>query len=308
MMSSAKRKDWRDDLPPVKGELSFDQPLKPLTWFRVGGPAEVLFRPADEEDLIAFLGALPADVPVTMLGVGSNLLVRDGGVAGVVIRLSRAFSTVRVEGEIIRAGAGASDINVAMAAMRGELAGLEFLRGIPGTVGGALRMNAGAYGREIADVFLSARAVDRRGHLHEFSAADMGFSYRHSQVPEDVIFLSAVLRGEKDSPEAIRRRMTRIGEERELSQPVKSATGGSTFKNTPQGRAWELIDAVGGRGLVVGDAEVSVKHCNFLINRGAATAADLENLGEELRRRVREEKGVALEWEIRRIGQKEGGR
>ena len=307
MSSVAMARDWRLDLPSVRGELTFDAPLKDMTWFRVGGPADVLFRPADETDLQMFLKCLPMDIPVTLLGVGSNLLVRDGGVRGVVIRLGKPFSLVLAEGDRILAGAGASDVNVAMAAYRAGLTGLEFMRGIPGTVGGALRMNAGAYGREIADVLESARAIDRRGDAHIFRTGDMGFTYRHSAIPEDFIFVSAIFKAALADKAAIKQRMDAIGEERETSQPVKTSTGGSTFKNTPAARAWELIDAAGCRGLSIGGAKVSEHHCNFLINTGAATAADLEALGEEVRHRVQASQGVALEWEIRRIGEPLGG-
>jgi len=303
MMAGTITRDWREALPPLRGEMAFDAPLGPLTWFRVGGPADLLFRPADEDDLRLFLEHLPADVPLTMLGVGSNLLVRDGGVRGAVVRLGRPFSTVTVEDERVMAGAGASDVNVAMAAGRAGLAGLEFLRGIPGTVGGALRMNAGAYGREMADVLRSARAIDRAGRVHVLAAADMGFTYRHTGVPEDFIFISAILAGAKADPAAVKARMAEIGAERELSQPVKTSTGGSTFKNPPGARAWQLIDAAGCRGLRIGAAQVSEQHCNFLINTGGATAAELEALGEDVRRRVRDSQGVDLEWEIRRIGE-----
>ena len=307
MSSVAMAQDWRLGLPSVRGELIFDAPLKDMTWFRVGGPADVLFRPADETDLQIFLKCLPMDIPVTLLGVGSNLLVRDGGVRGVVIRLGKPFSLVLAEGDRIIAGAGASDVNVAMAAYRAGLSGLEFMRGIPGTVGGALRMNAGAYGREIADVLESARAIDRRGDAHIFRAGDMRYTYRHSAIPEDFIFVSAIFKAALADKAEIKERMDAIGEERETSQPVKTSTGGSTFKNTPTARAWELIDAAGCRGLSIGGAKVSEHHCNFLINTGTATAADLEALGEEVRHRVQASQGVALEWEIRRIGEPLGG-
>lgn len=307
MSSVALTRDWRHDLPSVRGELTFDAPLKDLSWFRVGGPADVLFRPADETDLQIFLKCLPRDIPVTLLGVGSNLLIRDGGVRGVVIRLGKPFSTVLVQGDSVIAGAGASDVNVAMAAYRAGLGGLEFLRGIPGTVGGALRMNAGAYGREIADVLISARAIDRHGEVHFYRLGDMGYSYRHSELPEDLIFLTAIFRAGLADKAAVKARMDEIGAERETSQPVKTSTGGSTFKNPAGGKAWELIDAAGCRGLSIGGAQVSEQHCNFLINTGTATAADLESLGEEVRHRVQASQGVSLEWEIRRIGEPLGG-
>jgi UDP-N-acetylmuramate dehydrogenase len=289
-------------LPAVRGRYAANVPLKPVTWFRVGGPAEVMFRPADEADLAAFLAARPADVPVMVLGVGSNLLVRDGGIPGVVIRLGRAFATVTVEDDRVTAGAGALDLNVALAARDAGLAGLEFLSGIPGTIGGALRMNAGAYGAEIGGVLMSARAVDARGRIHDLPSAELGLSYRHCAVPADWIFVSATLQARRGEPAAIIRRMAEIREQRDTSQPVRSRTGGSTFANPPGDKAWMLIDRAGCRGLVIGGAKVSEQHCNFLINTGEATAADLEALGEEVRRRVREETGIELRWEIHRAG------
>jgi len=291
-----------DRLPQVRGRYSEDVRLSTVTWFRVGGPAEVVFRPADAEDLAAFLAARPVDVPVVVIGVGSNLLVRDGGVEGVVVRLGRGFAGIEVEGERIVAGAGALDVNVATAALQAELAGLEFLRGIPGTIGGALRMNAGAYGREMRDVLVWAEAVDATGRLRRYDAAALGLSYRHCDLPEDAIFTRACLQGRRGDAAEIEARMRRITEEREKTQPVRSRTGGSTFANPPGRKAWELIDAVGGRGLVRGGAQVSDLHCNFLLNTGEATAADLEGLGEELRRRVKETFDIELRWEIRRIG------
>lgn len=267
-----------------------------------------MFKPADLDDLIRFLAERPADVPVTVLGVGSNLLVRDGGVRGVVIRLGRTFATIGVEGDTVVAGAGALDVNVAQAAFEAGLGGLEFLSGIPGTIGGALRMNAGAYGREIRDVLVSARAVDGEGVMHELSVDEMGFGYRHCDVPADWIFVEARLRGAVADKAAIARRMADIKAAREDSQPVRSRTGGSTFRNPEGHKAWELIDQAGCRGLRIGDAEVSDKHCNFLINRGNATAADLERLGEEVRRRVKAASGVDLQWEIRRIGEPAPGK
>ena len=287
-----------------RGRLDHDAPLAPWTWFRVGGPAEALFSPAGEDDLAAFLSRLPAAVPVTVIGLGSNLIVRDGGVEGVVVRLGgRAFNAIDVlEGCRIAAGAAAPDAFVAKAAATAGVDGLAFLRGVPGALGGALRMNAGAHGGEIKDVLIEARGVDRSGAVRIFTNADMGFSYRHSRAPEDVIFTRATLQGRPGEPDAILAEMERITRAREASQPIREKTGGSTFKNPPGMKAWELIDRAGCRGLVVGDAEVSVLHCNFLINRGRATAADLEALGEAVRRRVRETSGVTLEWEIRRIG------
>lgn len=298
-------------LPPVRGRLSANAPLDRITWFRVGGPAEVMFRPADVEDLAAFLAAKPADVPATVIGVGSNLLVRDGGVPGVVIRLGAPFATVEMRDAdgvtLVEAGAGALDLNVALVACEAGIAGLEFLSGIPGTIGGALRMNGGAYGAEMAAVTRGAEALDGRGVRHSLSPAQLGFSYRHAAVPEDYVFIAATLEGRPGDPAAIRARMDEIAGARSASQPVRARTGGSTFTNPtdPKAggkRAWELIDAAGCRGLRRGGAMVSEKHCNFLINTGDATAADIEGLGEEVRRRVFERFGVVLEWEIRRVG------
>ncbi|WP_341704996.1 UDP-N-acetylmuramate dehydrogenase [Ferrovibrio sp.] len=308
MMAAAQPRpdDLIARLPPLRGRLAVQAPLADVTWFRVGGPAEVMFRPADREDLVAFLKNRPADVPVTVLGVGSNTLVRDGGIPGVVIRLGRGFVEVTAEGDEIVAGAGAPDVNVAMTAQRAGIAGLEFLRGIPGTIGGGLRMNAGAYGREFRDVLVWAEALDPQGNLHRLSSADMGFSYRHCGVPEDWIFIACRLKGTAGDPAAIQTRMDEIQAAREGSQPIRSRTGGSTFANPEGHKAWQLIDAAGCRGLVVGDAQVSEQHCNFLINRGGATAADLEMLGETVRRRVKDSSGVSLRWEIRRIGVQKG--
>lgn len=291
-----------DRLPAVRGELEAGGNIARLTWFRVGGPAEVLFRPADAEDLAAFLAALPADVPVITIGVGSNLIVRDGGVRGVVIHLGRRFAEISIEANRIVAGAGATDVAVAAAARDAGLAGLEFLSGIPGTIGGALRMNAGAYGGEIGDVLIRAQAVDRAGRFHEATAARLGLRYRHSEAPEDWIFVWAVFEGAPGDRATIARRMDEIRSAREDSQPMRTRTGGSTFKNPPGTSAWKLVDEAGCRGLRVGGAMVSDKHTNFLINTGDASAGDLEALGEEVRRRVREATGVELEWEIRRIG------
>ena len=298
-------------LPTVRGRYSEDAGLHKLTWFRVGGPADVLFRPADAEDLAGFLAALPDDVPVTAIGVGSNLLVRDGGVEGVVIRLGRAFAHQQVDGDRLTVGAMALDLSVAKTAAAAGIAGLEFLSGIPGTIGGGLRMNAGAFGSDMAAVLVEATALDRDGRVHRLAGDDMGFGYRSSTVPGDWIFTAATLQGALGDGAAIAARMADIADERAASQPLRTRTGGSTFKN-PQGkhsggaRAWELIEAAGCRGLARGDAMVSEKHCNFLINRGAATAADIEGLGEEVRRRVAETSGVTLEWEIRRIGRLPG--
>ena len=291
-----------DALPPVRGTYTPDAALKDLVWFRAGGPAEILFRPADEEDLATFLFAKPADVRVSVIGVGSNLLVRDGGIPGVVIRLPGSFGKIAIEGTRVTAGAAALDANVARVAADAGIAGLEFLRGIPGTVGGALRMNAGCYGREIKDIFVEATALDVKGDSVTLGPAEMSFAYRKAQVPDDLIFVSATFEGRRDEPEKIRARMNKLVDEREASQPVRTRTGGSTFKNPPGRKAWQLIDEAGCRGLMVGRALVSEKHCNFLINTSDARAADIEALGEEVRSRVRAKFGVELEWEIKRVG------
>jgi UDP-N-acetylmuramate dehydrogenase len=294
--------DLKAKLQQLRGRLLPNEPLAPLTWFRVGGPAQVLFMPEDENDLAYVLANLPADRPVTVVGLGSNLIVRDGGVPGVVVRLGRGFSDIAIEGERIRAGTAVPDVRVARAAQEVGLAGLAFLRGIPGAIGGALRMNGGAYGREIKDSLVEARGVDRAGNVRLFPNSDMHYSYRHCGAPDDIIFTEALFQGAPGEPAAIAAEMDKITESREATQPVKSRTGGSTFKNPPGHKAWQLIDAAGCRGLVVGDAQVSEMHCNFLINRGNATAADIETLGETVRKRVKENSGVALDWEIKRIG------
>lgn len=308
-MMPQRRSDERliDRLPAVRGRYTADAPLSAVTWFKVGGPAEVLFRPADADDLAAFLAAKPAEVPVTVIGVGSNLLVRDGGVPGVVIRLGRAFAEIATDGLEVTAGAMALDRNVALAARNAGIAGLEFLTGVPGTIGGALRMNAGAFGRDMADITLAAEVVDGHGNRHRLDATALGFRYRASAVPGDIIFTSARLKGIPGEPLEIARAMAEIDRAREATQPLRTPTGGSTFVNPTspeaQGRkAWQLIDEAGCRGLTLGGAQVSEKHCNFLINTGSATAAEIEALGEEVRRRVREATGVTLDWEIRRIG------
>lgn len=292
-----------DRLPKVRGRLAENALLGPLTWFRVGGPADVLFRPADAEDLAQFIAGTPADVPVTVIGVGSNLLVRDGGIRGVVIRLGRGFAEVARVGDTVEAGAGALDLNVALSAQGWGVAGLEFMSGIPGTVGGALRMNAGAYGREMVDVTIAADVVDDAGTLRRLTPAELGHTYRHSAVPESWIFTKAVLKAEPGDPKKIQERLYEIRAQREASQPVRARTGGSTFANPPGAKAWELIDKAGLRGFQLGGAQVSEKHCNFLINTGEATAADIENLGEEARRRVKEMSGIELRWEIRIVGE-----
>ena len=296
-----------DRLPKVRGRMTADAPLAQVTWFRVGGPAEVLFRPADLDDLSAFLAAKPADVPVTVVGVASNLLVRDGGIKGVVVRLGRGFVEIAAKGETIEAGAGALDLNVALAAREAGIAGLEFLSGIPGTVGGGLRMNAGAYGREFKDVLRQAVALDGDGRKHALSVDTLALSYRHCGLPEDWIFVGATFAGAEDDPLAIARRMAEIQKAREESQPIRARTGGSTFANPPGQKAWQLIDQAGCRGLRRGGAMISEKHANFLINTGDATAADIEDLGEEVRARVLAATGITLEWEIRRVGARAGG-
>lgn len=295
--------DLRDHLPDLRGTLAGNAPLGAVTWFRAGGPAQVLFTPADEDDLAYALGRWPGDLPVTVVGLGSNLIVRDGGVPGVVIRLGKAFAAVRVEdGCRVRAGAAAPDVKVARAAAEAGVDGLAFLRGIPGSVGGALRMNAGAHGGEVADVLVEARGCDRRGRARTFDRVGMDFSYRRTGASEDVVFTGSLFQGRPGEPAAILAEMDRITAAREASQPIKDRTGGSTFANPPGRKAWQLIDAAGCRGLTRGGAQVSTMHCNFLLNRGGATAADIENLGEEVRARVLDRSGVELHWEIRRIG------
>jgi UDP-N-acetylmuramate dehydrogenase len=303
-MMAARRVSDRliDRLPPVRGRLTADAPLAPVTWFRVGGTAEIMFRPADEADLAEFLAAKPRDVSVTVLGVASNLLVRDGGIPGIVIRLGRAFVAVTTDGNTVRAGAGALDLNVALTCREAGIAGLEFLSGIPGTIGGALRMNAGAYERDIKAVLRRAVALDGSGRRHEVAAAALGLDYRTCAAPADWIFVAAEFAGDAGDPVAIGQRMDEIQAAREASQPIRSRTGGSTFANPSGHKAWELIDRAGCRGLTRGGAQVSEKHANFLINTGNATAADLEGLGEEVRRRVFENSGIVLDWEIKRVG------
>jgi UDP-N-acetylmuramate dehydrogenase len=290
-------------LPALRGRLLANPSLAELTWFRVGGPAQALFMPEDESDLAYVLAHLPSEIPVTVIGLGSNLIVRDGGVAGVVVRLGRGFGDTTIEpGARVRAGAAVPDVRAAKAAQEAGIAGLAFLRGIPGAIGGALRMNGGAYGGETRDILVEARGVDRAGNVKVLRNADMHYSYRHCGAAEDVIFTQALFAGRPGEADKIAAEMDKITESREATQPIKSRTGGSTFKNPPGHKAWQLIDAAGCRGLAVGDAQVSEMHCNFLINRGGARAADIEALGEEVRRRVRETSGVELEWEIKRIG------
>ncbi|MEN3746134.1 UDP-N-acetylmuramate dehydrogenase [Sphingomonas sp. HF-S3] len=294
------------DLPQVRGRLTRNAPLAPLVWFKSGGAAEWLFEPADVEDLRAFLRDLDPAVEVWPLGLGSNLIVRDGGKPGVTIRLGKAFAQIGVRDNGIRAGAGAPGISVASKARDHALAGLEFLRGIPGTVGGAVRMNAGAYGREVADVLSMFEVVNRQGELRTLPASALNFSYRHSELAADSVIVAAHFTGDFGDKDAISAEMDRIGAAREESQPLRSKTGGSTFKNPHGHKAWALVDAAGCRGLRRGDAQVSEKHCNFLLNLGEATSADIEALGEEVRARVKAQSGVELEWEIQRVGKRAG--
>ncbi len=295
--------DLRSGLPGFRGRLTAGDSLAAMSWFRVGGPAEVLMVPADAEDLAYALARIPADIPVMPLGLGSNVILRDGGVPGVVVKLGRGFNGITVETDCqMRAGSAVPDVKVARAAADAAVDGLAFFRGIPGSIGGALRMNAGAHGGETKDVLIEARGVDRDGTLRVFTNAEMGFAYRHSSAPASIIFTEALFQGRPGDPVAILAEMDRITAAREASQPIREKTGGSTFKNPPGAKAWQLIDAAGCRGLTIGDAQMSEMHCNFLINRGRATARDIEALGEEVRRRVLEDSGIALDWEIKRIG------
>ena len=295
-------------LPEVRGRLKPNALMSNLTWFRVGGPAEVLFTPEDEDDLVQFMQQLDEDIPVYTVGVGSNLLVRDGGVAGVVIRLGRGFGNLEVlDNQQISCGTAVPDIRLARFALEHLIDGLTFFRGIPGTIGGALRMNAGAHGGETKDVLVEARAVDRKGNISVLSNRDMKFEYRHSGAPLDLIYTQAVFQGKPGKAEDIQAQMEKITELRENAQPIKSRTGGSTFKNPAGEKSWQLIDAAGMRGARVGGAQVSEMHCNFLINEGDASASDIETLGEKVRSRVRENSGIDLDWEIRRIGVEQNG-
>lgn len=295
--------DLKAAMPDLRGRLLANESLSPLTWFRVGGPAQILFTPADEDDLAYFLSKLPQEIPVYTVGVGSNLIVRDGGVPGVVIRLSpRGFGEIRAEGDTVLAGTAALDKRVAEAAAAANIGGLEFYFGIPGSIGGALRMNAGANGGETKDVLVEARGVTRAGERVTFANADMKFVYRNSGVDTSVIFTSALYRGRITDAETIRSRMNEVQQHRETAQPIREKTGGSTFKNPPGHSAWKLVDAAGMRGFRVGGAQVSEMHCNFLINTGDATGHDIETLGETVRARVKENSGIELQWEIKRIG------
>ncbi|MEO1149733.1 MAG: UDP-N-acetylmuramate dehydrogenase [Pseudomonadota bacterium] len=303
MSQSARSHLTAADLPPVRGRMIENADLSALTWFRVGGPADTLFMPADADDLAQFLRAVDPDIPVFPMGVGSNLLVRDGGIRGVVVRLARGFTDIHTDGVTVHAGAAALDAQVAKKAAAAGIGGLEFYCGVPGTIGGALTMNAGAYGRETCDVMIEATGFDRQGTPFAFTGAEMDFAYRHCGVAAGRFFTGAIFRGMKDDPGAIEARMAQIMRQREDSQPIRERTGGSTFANPPGEKSWALIDSVGGRGRRFGDAEFSEQHCNFLINRGAATAADLERLGEGVRADVRARHDIDLRWEIKRVGE-----
>jgi UDP-N-acetylmuramate dehydrogenase len=293
-------------MPQVRGKLTPDAPLAPLVWFKSGGKAEWLFEPRDEADLIDFLRELDPEVAVMALGLGSNLIVRDGGVPGVVVRLGKPFSKIQLVDETsLRCGGGASGILVSSTARDAGIGGLEFLRGIPGTVGGFVRMNGGAYGREVKDILVSARLVLRSGEVVEWPLENLGYTYRHSEIPAGAVVIEATFRGSPGDPEAIGAEMDAIARAREESQPLRSRTGGSTFKNPEGHKAWALIDAAGCRGFRMGDAQVSEKHCNFLLNLGSATSAEIEALGEEVRRRVEAKTHISLEWEIQRVGSHE---
>jgi UDP-N-acetylmuramate dehydrogenase len=295
--------DLKSAMPDLRGRLLANESLAPLTWFRVGGPAQVLFTPADEDDLAYFLSNLSSEIPVYVIGVGSNLIVRDGGVQGVVIRLSpRGFGAVVAEGDTVHAGTAALDKRVAEAAAAANIGGLEFYFGIPGSIGGALRMNAGANGGETKDVLVEAHGVTRAGEKVTFGNAEMKFVYRSHGVDPSIIFTSALYRGQITDPEKIRARMNEVQQHRETAQPIREKTGGSTFKNPPGHSSWKLIDAAGMRGFRVGGAQVSLMHCNFLINTGDASAHDIETLGETVRERVKAQSGIDLHWEIKRIG------
>jgi UDP-N-acetylmuramate dehydrogenase len=309
MMAAASLKSNEGKLPSVRGRLIENAPLSGLTWFRTGGPADFLFRPADEADLKVFLEGLPSGIDITVIGLGSNLLVRDAGIRGVVIKLGKPFGKIETKGSQLTAGAGTSCVTLAHRAMEAGLAGLEFFRGIPGTLGGAVAMNAGAYGSETADVLSSVRCLDHSGREIHIAASEIDFGYRWTSLSPDLLVVGAVLGGSPASSDQISQNMSKIVEAREESQPLRTRTGGSTFKNPGANqvtgrKAWQLIEEAGCRGLTVGGAQVSEKHCNFLINTGLATSEDIESLGEEVRRRVRETTGVELEWEIRRLGER----
>lgn len=291
-----------NNLPSVRGTIDRNADIAKGTWFRVGGVAEYLFKPADTDDLSTFLKN--TDMPITLLGLGSNLIIRDGGIKGVVIKLGKSFADISHDGTIVTVGAGASDVLVARYGAKHVLSGMEFLVGIPGNIGGALRMNAGAYGTEISDILIDCDVMHRDGSVHTYKRGDIDFSYRHNGLPDDVIFISARFKTIQGDPVEIQSRLDDIKHQREDTQPVKDRTGGSTFANPDGHKAWELIDSVGGRGFKIGGASMSEKHCNFMLNDGTATAQDLEDLGEEMIKRVREKHGIELRWEIRRIGEK----
>lgn len=301
-MNAAVAAQSKYALPPVRGSYRFDAVLAPTNWFRVGGPADVLFKPADTQDLADFLKALPKEIPVTVIGVGSNLIIRDGGLEGVVIRLGRGFTQMAVEEDVLVAGAAALDVHVARFAADHGRAGLEFYAGIPGTIGGALAMNAGAYEGETKDVLVMAEAVDRAGNIHRLGVEECRYSYRHFGGPEGLIFTRGWFRTVAGESAAIHTRIAEITQKREATQPVRERTGGSTFKNPEGHKAWQLVDAAGCRALEIDGAQISPMHCNFMINTGEASAAALEALGEEVRQRVKMHSGVQLEWEIKRIG------
>lgn len=306
-MSFTTAENTLSRLPEVKGRYSTNEPLAQSTWFRVGGPAEVMFKPADEADLAHFLKNCPSDIPVLILGVASNTIIRDGGIAGVVIKLGREFATMQCDGDVLTVGAANLDINTALFAQKNALSGLEFLSGIPGTIGGALRMNAGCYGKEICDILIDATAYDRQGNKHVVTAKDMNMQYRHTDAPADWIFISCRLKGEAGDVAEIKAHMDDIKVKREASQPIREKTGGSTFANPERdvpgtGSAWQAVDKAGMRGFMVGGAQMSEKHANFMINTGEATAADLEELGDTVRANVKEKLGIDLRWEIKRIG------
>lgn len=307
MMATLRHNHLIHRLPKVRGSLRKSAVISQLTWFRVGGKAEILFEPADQDDLQSFLEALPQNINVSVFGGASNLIIRDGGISGVTIRLGRAFTDISIDGAVLTAKAAAMDITVSRKARDCGISGLEFLSGIPGSIGGALRMNAGAYELETKDVLIEATAIDRRGKLHQVTPDDLRLTYRQCNAPEDWIFLSARFQGHLDIPSEISARMDKIALARQHSQPIRERTGGSTFKNPTGHKAWQLIDRAGCRGLQRGGAQVSNTHCNFLINTGTATANDLEGLGQEIRRRVRDKTGVLLDWEIKRIGTHSAG-
>lgn len=307
MSATAPSFDMSCDLPPVRGKLTPHASLAPLVWFKSGGAAQWLFEPKDRDDLADFLRALDPAVPVMALGLGSNLIVRDGGVPGVVVRLGKPFAKAEAVGSALKCGGGASGILVSSTARDAGVAGLEFLRSIPGTVGGFVRMNGGAYGRETADILVECDVILRSGEMATLDASALGYSYRHSMLPEGAVVVSATFRGRPGEPAAIQAEMDRIAAAREESQPLRSKTGGSTFKNPEGHKAWALVDEAGCRGLALGGAQVSEKHTNFLLNLGEATSTDIEALGEEVRRRVKDKSGVELEWEIQRVGLFAGG-